>query len=162
MRKFLIALLPPLLFCGLVTLAYRPLNTYWNRLAAAGGGADFSNLRAWWQSQVPLTDFLVYSLPGGLWVFVLSLLGWRLRVGGVHLHYLGLAFGLGFEFTQILGWTDGVFDWLDLLAVGLGFGGAILCERYWLPAGFRRNPGVWRYVLYWLVFAAAFGADVLS
>jgi hypothetical protein len=47
-----------------------------------------------------------------------------------------------------------------LLAVLIGFGVALWCTAYWLPAGWRSEPGVWRYVLFFTVFFAAFGADV--
>lgn len=158
--RFLIALSIPLLFCAFVALFYRPENTYLNHLMIDRVGEGFVATRYWWQKSMPLSAFLIYSLPGGLWVLVLSLLGWRLKVLGFHLFFLGIIFGLGFEFVQITGLTDGTFDWLDIVAVLIGFGLSIWCTLYWLPDGWRSDRGVWRYVLFFTVFFAAFGADV--
>lgn len=160
MSRFLIALILPILFCGFVILCYRPENTYLNTLLSELDTGWFSELRLWWQAHVPLADFLVYSLPGGLWVFVLSLLGWRLYLGPFNLFWLGLFFGLGFELTQLLGITDGTFDVLDLIAVLIGFTLARYCTIYWLPDEWRAEQGRWRYAAFFFVFFAAYGADV--
>lgn len=162
MSRFLIALGLPVLFCGLVILFYRPENTYLNTLLLGVSTESFGQLRSWWQMELALPAFMVYSLPGGLWVFVLSLLGWRLYLAGFHLFWLGLIFGLGFEFTQLFGITDGTYDVQDLLAVLIGFGLARYCTSNWLPVEWRSEPGYWRYVAFFTIFFAAYGADVLG
>lgn len=162
MQRFLIALSLPLLFCVLVAVFYRPSNTYLNQVIIEAIGRDFSTTQVWWQQHLPLPNFMVYSLPGGLWVLVLSLLGWRLELFGFHLFYLGLLFGLGFEFFQVGKITDGTFDFLDVVAVLLCFSLAVCCVRFWLPRAWRAEQGYWRYFLFFIVFFAAFGADVLG
>lgn len=164
MLRYILALATAVFGCGWVALFYRPINTYLNSWLLSWLGDDFLQLRHSIQAVIPLSDMAIYTIPGALWVFGLSLLGWRLRITfrqhKLHLFYLSPIIGLGFELIQFMEWSDGTFDPLDALWVSIGFGLAFfICHRV-LPGHWREQPGRWRYVLFFLVLFAAFGVDV--
>jgi len=164
MIRYTTALVLSVCACAWIAVFYRPTNTYLNKLLLGWIGVGFLDIRETIQITLPLGDLLVYTFPGAFWVFGGSLLGWRLRLGighrKIHLFYLPIIFGVGFEFTQFTGITDGTFDWLDLLFVLLAFGFAVLFCRFILPDTWRANPGRWRYVLFFIVLLGAYSADV--
>jgi hypothetical protein len=75
--------------------------------------------------EFPLQDWIVYSLPGGIWVFVLSIIlqNNHIRIFNqrIPLEYLPIVYGIGLEILQFFHWTDGTFDWVDLLLIFTGF-----------------------------------------
>lgn len=87
-------------------------------------GGSLTSWRAVVGAAIPLSDDVVYRLPGGLWVFAATVVAARGHVTtpwGV----LGLSLGpmtvaLGMEFLQKWGVTDGTFDWGDVVVVLLG------------------------------------------
>lgn len=165
MLRYLIALLIALLGCCWAALFYRPLNTYANNQLVSVLGDDFLSLRTYVQTQFPLSDVFIYNVPGALWVFGLTLLGWRLYLGSGRLHlslfYVPLFISQFFELAQVLNWTDGTFDWLDLCWNFIGFFvGLAFCQL--MPDEWRAGDGYWRYLLFFLVLCAAFGVDVLN
>lgn len=161
MLRYLIALSVAVVGCCWTALFYRPLNTYLNHQLATAFGEDFLLLRAYIQGSLPLSDVLVYNVPGALWIFGLSLLGWRLFIARIPLFYVGLVTGQLFEVLQLLQLTDGTFDVLDVL---WNFGGflvaLVFCKS--MPHDWRTERGMWRYVLFFVVLFAAFGVDVLG
>ncbi len=72
-----------------------------------------------------MPDFIVYQLPGGLWVFAATLVSWSTRIvlanRRVSLALLPLVSALGIELMQFLQWTDGTFDPGDAWACLVGF-----------------------------------------
>lgn len=62
--------------------------------------------------------FIVYSLPGALWIFAITLLsrpfGIPFKKGNVPLWVLPMVVSVGFEVLQYLHVLNGVFDWHDL------------------------------------------------
>ena len=74
---------------------------------------------------LPLPNWAIYSLPGGIWVFVLtSLLNQHsiwFQKARLPLDYLPITYGIILEFFQFFHITNGTFDSMDILFV-LGFG----------------------------------------
>ncbi|RYY71716.1 MAG: hypothetical protein EOO13_02140 [Chitinophagaceae bacterium] len=99
------------------------------------------NYLAWKQSirdNLPLSNWMIYSLPEALWVFAVSLASkflfikvgrWRLD-----LFYCPLLFSIGLELLQLFGLTPGRFDALDIILSLLAW----LVARYLL-----HNKGIY-------------------
>ncbi len=80
---------------------------------------DFRDWRATISSRLPLNDFIIYSLPGGLWVFV-STAAFKdffvvIRKNIINLMFLPLVIAIVLEVTQLIHLTNGVFDGWDVL-----------------------------------------------
>ncbi|BDD06573.1 hypothetical protein [Aureibacter tunicatorum] len=79
--------------------------------------------------KMPLNDWLVYSLPGGLWVFAVTIIskGLFLNIMEIKLKvcYLPIVYAVILEFLQLSGITNGTFDYNDIVAT-LMFGGMAL------------------------------------
>ncbi len=80
---------------------------------------DFRDWRATISSRLPLNDFIIYSLPGGLWVFV-STAAFKdffvvIRKNIINLMFLPLVMAIVLEVTQLIHLTNGVFDGWDVL-----------------------------------------------
>lgn len=165
MLRYLIVLSFAVFSCFWTAIFYRPLNTHVNNLLVATFGEDFLSLRTTIQANFPLSDTLIYNVPGAMWIFGLSLLGWRLYLGTgvvkIHLFYVALFIGQFFELIQAFQLTDGTFDWYDLGWNFIGFFAALAFCRL-MPDHWRAGKGHWRYILFFVVFVAAFGVDVLS
>jgi hypothetical protein len=73
----------------------------------------------------PLPKWAIYSLPGGIWVFVLTTLlnqhSIWVQKARLPLDYLPITYGIILEFFQFFHITNGTFDFVDILFV-LGFG----------------------------------------
>ena len=112
--------------------------------------------------RLPLSNWMIYSLPEALWVFAISLTSkslfievgrWRLD-----LIYWPLVFSIGLEFLQLFRITHGRFDLLDILLSVLAW----LLARYLVHYnGLHRNifrpitvRGIICIVSYALVFLA--------
>lgn len=76
------------------------------------------------QEIIPVPNWIIYSLPGGIWVYVASIFAHKfekkLFYFPVHVYILPAIYALGLEFCQLCHLTDGTFDWLDLLFVLIG------------------------------------------
>lgn len=74
---------------------------------------------------LPLPNWAIYSLPGGIWVFVLTSLLHQHRIWfqkvRLPLDYLPITYGIILEFFQFFRITNGTFDSIDIFFV-LGFG----------------------------------------
>lgn len=80
---------------------------------------DFRDWRATISSRLPLNDLIIYSLPGGLWVFV-STVAFKdffviIRKNIINLMFLPLVIAIVLEVTQLIHLTNGVFDGWDVL-----------------------------------------------
>ena len=68
---------------------------------------------------LPLHPLVIYSLPGGLWVFCVTLasknLFLRIKNFSISLTYVPLLFAVGIEVLQLLHITNGTFDVLDII-----------------------------------------------
>jgi len=80
---------------------------------------NYTNLRHSITSNIALPDFIIYSLPEGLWVFSVTLISKDLflKIGRVTilLLYVPLLFSIGLEFLQYFHVTNGRFDFWDIL-----------------------------------------------
>lgn len=79
-----------------------------------------SSLRDLGASFLPLPDWLLYSLPDGLWTLSYVLVMSALWDFDFHSHWkmFGLIpfIAISSEFLQLLGLIHGSFDWMDLFA----------------------------------------------
>lgn len=68
---------------------------------------------------LPLPKSIVYSLPGGLWVFCVTLLSqnfyFRIWSHKISLTFVPILFVIGLELCQLAHLTNGRFDFLDLI-----------------------------------------------
>ena len=97
---------------------YRSQDTIVNALLAKLGAREFPFLMNIWHKHYAIPQWCMYSLPEGLWVFSATLLSIRLefpiREKRIHLKYLPFLFAMLVELVQVLGITNGQFDWLDI------------------------------------------------
>ena len=97
---------------------YRSQDTIVNALLAKLGAREFPFLMNIWHKHYAIPQWCMYSLPEGLWVFSATLLSIRLefpiRENRIHLKYLPFLFAMLVELVQVLGITNGQFDWLDI------------------------------------------------
>ena len=109
----------PLFLAAVIYLLLRPVDTVIYKIAALFGADDFINVI---RESVNVSDFpewFVYSLPGGLWLLSFqNTITWIKRFRGrwlIHSVLLASISGIGLELLQVLNFTDGVFDWIDVL-----------------------------------------------
>ncbi|MBL4709098.1 MAG: hypothetical protein JKY48_11745 [Flavobacteriales bacterium] len=69
---------------------------------------------------IHLPTFFIFSLPEGLWVLAVTLTSKGLfithRNRAFHLSFLPLIFAISLEIFQLIGLTNGTFDWFDILS----------------------------------------------
>ena len=81
------------------------------------------DLYAEWRQSIlralPFHDFMIYSLPEGLWVFAATLSSkyfhLRIRSRDFALVFTPVVFSIGLELFQLLHLTNGRFDWWDIV-----------------------------------------------
>lgn len=87
-------------------------------------------------SAIPLGDLVVFSIPGGLWVFCATTLsqGFYVRLKGLNIQValVPIAFATGLEFCQLIHLTNGRFDVLDIAAYA--FFWSLSCYFFESPA----------------------------
>ena len=104
--KWAVLVFLPLLCAGSIYIFFRSHHTVVNVLLANFIEIPVSQSNNYW---------LVYCLPGGLWLFSFQLA----ILLFVHSHHrilliLSLLWAVGIEYLQFLHVTDGFFDWLDV------------------------------------------------
>jgi hypothetical protein len=122
--KFLILTLLSVIAATIYFL-YRDNTIIFNQILSTFNGDNLLNKREL-VSTFPLPNWAIYSLPGGIWVFVLtSLLSHNhicIQKERISLDYLPITYGIVLEFVQLLEFTDGTFDFVDLVFnLGSGF-----------------------------------------
>ncbi len=105
---------------------YRTENTVVNELAIRYFSRDlYIQARYWVNELLPLNDFLIYSLPEGLWVFSITLTSkaFYLKLGRIHINgiWAPLLISGGLELLQWANVANGYFDFMDLLASLIGW-----------------------------------------
>lgn len=90
------------------------------------------------RAQWPMPGFVIFQLPGGLWVLAATIASWNLywMIGArrLELTWVPLAVAVSFELLQGAGLTDGTCDFGDVLAAGCGFLAAkCIVHREWPP-----------------------------
>lgn len=67
---------------------------------------------------IPLNQLLIFSLPGGIWIFCATALsqGFYLRIRNhkMQLDLVPIIFAIGLEFCQLIHFTHGTFDNWDI------------------------------------------------
>lgn len=111
-----------LLSCFFIYVFYRPESTLINIiLSDVFPSESFLSFKESLRFILPLNEIIIYSLPGGLWVFSASILARKLRlqVAGrkINLEWIPMAFALWLELWQYFGIVKGRFDIADILIV---------------------------------------------
>ncbi len=84
---------------------------------------------------IPLNETIIYSLPGGLWVFSATIvsrnLGLKVAERFINLEWLPMTFALWLEALQYFSLIKGRFDMVDILLVLVcGLGAKFLFARH--------------------------------
>ena len=108
-----------LLISALIYAFYREPSTYFAFLLQK---VYANKLYIYSSTHLPISyAWVVFSLPSGLWVMASTIFGNFLRKRNSLFVYLPITLVLGIELFQLLGITDGVFDYLDIIISILGF-----------------------------------------
>jgi hypothetical protein len=108
-----------LLFSLFVYLFYRSEQTVVNEIFRFLFSGDvYFNLKSTISESLVLPDFLVFSLPEGLWVLAVTIASKNIYFGIkkrlVHVAILPLLISIVLELLQLAQITNGTFDWLDI------------------------------------------------
>ena len=111
-----------------IYLFYRSKSTVVNELITLVLSSDtFTQLRISVTDTIPLSDLVIFSLPGGLWVFCMTILSKdlyiKIREHKIRIAIVPIVFAVGLEFLQLFHVAHGTFDLWDL-----GF-----YLSFWLP-----------------------------
>jgi hypothetical protein len=109
-----------LLFCLFIYLFYRTEKTVITQFFISLVTFDeFIETRRSVTTTIPLNEFIIYSLPEGLWVFCITLtsqsLFIKIREREISLLFAPLLASIGLELFQLLQLTQGRFDVLDIV-----------------------------------------------
>ena len=121
-----------LLFCAFIYVFFRTEKILITQILIKVISNDtYQILKQFVRSQLELSPIIIYSLPGGLWIFCITYLskGFILKLGTLRfrIDYLPLVFALTVEFVQYFNFTKGVFDVYDI----------VLAILFWTLAVFR-------------------------
>lgn len=109
-----------LFFCLFIYVFYRTEKTLVNQLIiSVFSKPTYLSLKATVNWLLTLPDCFIYSLPEGLWVFVITVSSsaFHLELGGRKwsLVFVPIGVALLMEFSQLVHLTNGHFDWMDLI-----------------------------------------------
>lgn len=144
---------------------YRTENTVINQLISWAGLDAQEWMKTLRGHASDLPDWMVYSLPEGLWILSISLwsrgLKWKWRGRQLPLVILPLMYAIGLELLQLVHLTNGRFDVIDLL----------LSSFFWLLAftvpheqqeGSSTTPWSARHISLALGYAMVILSDVVT
>jgi hypothetical protein len=119
MKRVYLTIAIPLFASLVIYLFYRTENTVVNYLAMNLISVNsYMALRDSINRLLPLSRFVIYSLPEGLWVFCITLTSkafyFERYEKKVSCAIIPLIFSIGLEFCQLLGITNGTFDLMDI------------------------------------------------
>ena len=119
MRKKYIIIIVPLLVSLFIYLFYRTEKTVINDLVIQIISIkNYATLRDAVTQVLPLSKLVIYSLPGGLWVFCITLTSMPFYIAvntrKIQCTFIPLIFSIGLEVLQLLRFTNGTFDLLDI------------------------------------------------
>lgn len=103
-----------------IYLIYRDSSIFLNQLFLSFGIETVSD-RQQVQELLPLPNWAIYSLPGGIWVYVTTIIAKKYDcsenkfIKGITL--IPSIYAVGLEFLQLFHFTDGTFDWVDLFII---------------------------------------------
>ena len=119
MRKRYFFILASLLISLFIYLFYRTEKTVVNELLIQLiSMQSYSALREEVNGFLPLNELIIYSLPEGLWVFCITLTSRSFYLQLLNRQIQGvlvpLVFCIGMEMLQLLNFTKGRFDFMDI------------------------------------------------
>lgn len=130
MKKYLWLIALSLVTGLFIYIFYRSDRTVINLIVNLFGKEHMTNFRLNLRHALPLPDFMVYSLPEGLWILAATLISrqFYFSIHRIHLqfYYLPIAYAGSLEIVQKLHLWNGRFDWMDLLFSSIGWGVAML------------------------------------
>ena len=120
MRKHLVYILPSLLISLFIYLFYRTEKTVVNDLFInIISRENYILLKHFVLQKIPLNEYIIFSLPEGLWVFCITLTSKDIYLTykgkEIDFAFLPLVFSIGLELLQLLNFTNGRFDPFDIL-----------------------------------------------
>jgi hypothetical protein len=165
MGTYALAIIIPLLQSLFFYVLFRPDDTVINQLITRVFHADLSTDRFLLNHFLQVPDFVIYSLPSGLWIFSITLLARKLSLQVSHwkinLTYLPIGFVVGLEMMQLFHLTDGTFDPMDILVSVVCWGLAVLTSKAYFAGILPQRPTRIRLAFFLGLFASAYLADVL-
>ena len=119
MKKKYTLIITSLLFSLFIYLFYRTEKTLVNKLLISIISLEsFTELKNLIVNAFPLHEYIVYSLPEGLWVFCITLTSKKFFVKvynqKISLLFIPLIFYIGLEVFQLFNITNGTFDFWDI------------------------------------------------
>lgn len=119
MKKKYFLIILSLLFSLFIYLFYRTEKTVVNEIFISMISFDrYIELRKIITNLLPLNEYIIYSLPEGLWVLTITLTSkyYFLKIGNceIKLFFAPIVFSIGLELLQLLHLTNGRFDFWDI------------------------------------------------
>ena len=138
MKKAYLRAAVALLIGLFIYLFYRTENTVVNELVIRLVSENyFLTVREIVRQTIPLSDFAVYSLPEGLWVFSVTITSatYYLGIGRFKLDgtLMPPIVSIGLEIIQLFRLSHGQFDWMDIMVSVIGWAAARLMIRQYPP-----------------------------
>lgn len=114
-----LSIISALFICLFVYTFYRSEKTVVNELIISVlGFVRYVSIKSIVTSALPLSETIIYSLPGGLWMFCVTALsmGFYMNVGRhrIQMTLVPILFAIGLEFCQLFQITNGRFDLWDI------------------------------------------------
>lgn len=134
-RYLLHGVVPVMIGAAIYVLFRSPRLRVFEWLEAMGLGAAVPAVRAWARPAAEhLPEWLLYSVPDGLWVYGLTAslaLVWRGEPARARRAWVcvGIALGVGGELGQLAGVVPGVFDAADLGLCFVAWGAALVLNQ---------------------------------
>lgn len=130
-----------LLWCLFIYVFYRTEKTLVNQFVIAIVSADhYFSLKQSVNEMIPLNDYLVYSLPEGLWVYCITLISGYFYIDyskpRLSLVPLPLLLAGIMELFQLFHLSKGRFDWVDLFFIA----GFWLLGIFSMPSDVEKQP----------------------
>jgi hypothetical protein len=143
-----IALLSLSLLAALIYFLYRDGSILFNQIFSTFG-FDGIQEKQRIQELLPMPAWIIYSVPGGIWVYVTSVIASKFEKTSV-IMYISIfsvptIYAVGLEFCQLFQLTDGTFDWVDLLFILLGVFFAKHSEQ--LDLNLNKHPKIQNFAL---------------
>lgn len=120
MKKYIPLLAICLSACLFIYVFYRTEKTLVNYIATALlSKAGYEGIKEIIISILPLRDVIIYSLPEGLWVFCITITSSffyiKVRNKKLKLTIVPVLLSILMEVSQLIGFTNGRFDLMDIL-----------------------------------------------
>lgn len=164
LKKYKGLVLLCLTVCALIYIFFRPEGSLINIVINLFVPETFLTFKEKVRTALPLPESIIYSLPGGLWVFSATMVARNLQLNifnkRIHLEWLPMLFALWLELLQYGSLLKGRFDWVDIWYV-LVLG---LLAKFFFNTNYKRytslnafNQQAWAFTF---VFACVFMAHV--